>query len=48
LIKVENVCKRFDETEALKGVTIKIQRGSIFGIVGRNGAGKTTLLKIRT
>jgi ABC-2 type transport system ATP-binding protein len=48
LIKVENVCKRFDETEALKGVTIKIQRGSIFGIVGRNGAGKTTLLKILT
>lgn len=48
MIKVENVCKRFDETEALKGVTIKIQRGSIFGIVGRNGAGKTTLLKILT
>lgn len=48
MINVENVYKRFDEVEALKGVTLKIQRGSIFGIAGRNGAGKTTLLKILT
>ena len=31
---------------ALNGVNINVQKGEIFGIVGRNGAGKSTLLKV--
>lgn len=32
--------------EALKGVSLEIQKGELFGVLGRNGAGKTTFLKI--
>jgi ABC-2 type transport system ATP-binding protein len=33
---------------ALDGVSLTVQRGEIFGLLGRNGAGKTTLIKILT
>lgn len=34
--------------ETLKDISLKIQGGQIFGILGRNGAGKTTLIRILT
>ena len=34
--------------EALKGVDLRIPRGSTVGIIGRNGSGKSTLLKLMT
>src|SRR5262245_66456733 len=33
-------------TEALRGVTLEVPRGAIFGLLGPNGAGKTTFLSI--
>lgn len=46
LLEVNNIVKRYGDFVALNNVSIKIQKGSIFGLLGPNGAGKTTLIRI--
>ncbi len=46
LLTIKNVKKRYGEKEALKGITLDIYEGEIFGLLGVNGAGKTTLSSI--
>ncbi|MEN6460310.1 MAG: ABC transporter ATP-binding protein [Syntrophomonas sp.] len=46
MIEVANVSKSFANLEALQEVTLSVNKGSIYGLVGSNGAGKTTLLKL--
>ena len=48
MIEVEDVAKRFDETEALAGVSLACPHGSVLALLGPNGAGKTTLIRILT
>ena len=45
-ISVENVSMHFGKVEAVRGVTLSVDRGSIFGLVGSDGAGKSTLLRM--
>ena len=45
MIKVKNLGKNFDKTAALKSISLSVQKGDIFGIVGPDGAGKTTLIR---
>lgn len=46
VIKTNNLTKKYKENYALKNCTIEIEKGEIYGIVGKNGAGKSTLLKL--
>ncbi len=38
--------KQYGDFQALKGLTMHIPKGAIYGIVGKNGAGKTTLIRL--
>ncbi len=42
----ENIVKTYGGKDVLHDVTLDLQPGKIYGLIGRNGAGKTTLLSI--
>jgi ABC-2 type transport system ATP-binding protein len=46
VIQTRDLRKRYGRVEALRGVTLKVEPGEVFGLLGQNGAGKTTLIKI--
>lgn len=46
MIKINNLCKSFDEKIVLNNLNLTIKDGTIFGLIGINGAGKSTLLRI--
>ena len=50
MIEFKNVAKTFKfgdrEVNAVKDVSLSIQQGEIFGIIGFSGAGKSTLLRL--
>jgi branched-chain amino acid transport system ATP-binding protein len=48
VLVLETVVKRFGGVRALSGVSLRIERGSIFGLIGPNGAGKTTVFNLIT
>jgi ABC-2 type transport system ATP-binding protein len=45
-IEVENLRKKYDQVEALRGVSFTVPAGEIFGLLGPNGAGKSTTIGI--
>ncbi len=48
MVELKDVRQRFGDKEVLKGVSLKITAGEIFGLLGPSGAGKTTMIKIVT
>src|SRR3989344_7230150 len=46
IISVKQVKKDYGKIQALRGVSLDIEKGKIYGLLGPNGAGKTTLVRI--
>jgi ABC-2 type transport system ATP-binding protein len=46
VIHVENVHKRFGKRPVLESLSLAVERGQTFALLGRNGAGKTTLIRL--
>jgi len=51
MIKFQNITKKFRQAngadfQALSNISLEIEKGEIFGIVGKSGAGKSTLIRI--
>ncbi len=45
-VTVESLCKSYGKIHALKGLTLNIEKASMYGLIGPDGAGKTTFMRI--
>ena len=46
ILSTEALSKQYKNFKALNGLTMHVEKGAIYGFVGRNGAGKTTLIRL--
>ena len=46
MLNVAGLCKRYGDTEVVRGIDLQVRRGECFGLLGPNGAGKTTTLRL--
>ena len=45
-ISIQNLSKTYGDVKALDNVSLQVERGELFGLIGPDGAGKTSLLRI--
>lgn len=48
VLATRQLCKRYGSAMAVDHVDMRVERGQIYGLVGKNGAGKTTLIRMVT
>lgn len=48
MIKIEKLVKSYGNHKVLKGITLEVKEGEIYGFIGHNGAGKSTTMNILT
>ncbi len=46
MIELKNLTKKYGDFTALKGIDLRVPRGTLYGLLGPNGAGKTTALRV--
>ena len=46
ILQVQNLYKKYNKMEAVRGISFSIKQGEIYGLLGPNGAGKSTLIKM--
>ncbi len=46
IIEAHGLTKRFGKTQALAGIDLEVEQGTVLGVLGPNGAGKTTAVRI--
>ncbi len=46
MITINQISKSYNDAQALKNISLKIEEGELFGLIGPDGAGKTTLMRI--
>ena len=45
ILEIENLKKSYNKVLVLDDVNLDIEKGAIYGLIGKNGAGKSTLMK---
>lgn len=48
VLEIRHLTKRYGQNLALDNVNLTLEKGEVYGLIGRNGAGKTTLIKVIT
>ena len=48
LLEINHMKKSFGEVEVLKDISMKVEEGEVFGIIGPSGSGISTLLRCAT
>ena len=46
LIETVDLCQRYGERDILKNISLRVDKGEVFALIGPTGAGKTTLLRL--
>jgi len=46
VIALDNVCKQYGQLNVLTGLSLQVNKGEVYGFLGRNGAGKSTAIRM--